>query len=96
MQIAPLLMELLHKEYTASHKGSEHMQTKHKLSNITDSKQFWTILRESLLSREEYDTVALSVVGKKSFVEIGEALNISERTARYRFESALAKIKSQL
>ena len=91
--LARLLLGLLH---DLTDRGSAHMETRARLSEISDSKTFWRTLDDTVLDREEYDTVALKVVQHKSFMEIGDLLHIGERTARRRFETALAKIGDNL
>lgn len=91
-----VLMDLLHKEYTANHPSSEHLGLKRKVSKISNANEFCGILQNTLLDPEEHDVLTLKMNTRKTFIEIGDDLKISERTARRRYKSALEKIKDQI
>lgn len=91
-----LLMELLHKEYQHNHPRSQHIETKHQLAKVTGTSDLQDILDGTLLDAEEIQVVKAKMSSRKTFCEIGDDLRISERTARRRYKSALAKIQSQI
>ena len=85
-----LLMQIIHELYTH---GTHHMQTKRRLAEISDAAEFERVLDNTILTREERETVKLAMVEGMTYWEISDILHIGEHTARRRFNRALAKIE---
>lgn len=93
--LCQILLELLHEAKTKEQK-QEHLKTRRKLTDIANCNELEKLLQSTVLDREEYDVVKLKTNTRKTFVEIGEELHMSERTARRRYKTALNKIQANI
>lgn len=88
--LCQVLLEVLH-ELLQDGTGA-----KKKLAGIKSQEELEKLLNKTILDEEESRVVRLKSGTRKTFIEIGEELNISERTARRRYKSALGKIQANI
>lgn len=76
--------------------STDHIEIRRKLNKITDVREFWKAIKYSMLDEDEFAVLWLKATTNKTYIEIAEQLNLTERTARRRYHDALQKIKESL
>lgn len=75
---------------------SEHIKTRKKIRDIASISTFNDLLDESTLSTEDKEILRLHYLEDKDFRFIGDTLNLSEQTIKYRHKKALQKLNRLL